>query len=269
MAETTEMQKVYCMPSQDNSAMLAELINAKSQGTDAATMSALFARNNNDWQSNPFIYLIWMMMFRNGWGGDAQNTDINAKLNELSAQMSNNQNTNLMMDAINGNHEALHSIANTLGISFAQMQTAFGNIQNAITQVGGQIGMSSQQVINSVLLGNKDLTSALQSCCCENKQLVQQMGYEGQIRDLQNTSALTSRIDQLANGITQGFSATSYASQQHTNDIIQSGNANTQRIIDQLNSHWTQELSQKYADAKLELSQSAQNAYLISQLKTT
>ena len=36
-----------------------------------------------------------------------------------------------------------------------------------------------------------------------------------------------------------------------------------------MNQHWNQELQLKYQDAKLELSQQAQNAYLISQLKTT
>ena len=265
---TTE--KVYTMDSPSNMNLLAELINAKNQGTDAATMSALFSRNNDGGQwNNPFMYLIWLTLLGRGglFGSDGQNTD--SKLNELSAQMANNQNTNLMMDAINGNHEALHTISSTLGVSFANMQGAVAQVQNAITQVGGQVGMTGQQVINSVLLGNKDLTAALQTCCCENKQLVQQMGYEGQIRDLQNASALTSRIDQLANGITQGFSATSYAAQQHANDIIQAGNANTQRIVDTLNNHWQSELSQKYADAKLELSQLNQNATLIAALKTT
>ena len=120
--------------------------------------------------------------------------------------------------------------------------------------------MTGQQVINSVLLGNKDIASQIASCCCENKQLVQQMGYEGQMRDLQNTSSLTSRIDQLANGITQGFPATSYATQQQANSIIQAGNANTQRIVDVMNQHWQSELAQKYADAKLELSQQSQTS---------
>ena len=45
-------ERIICMPP-DNTQLLAELINAKGNGTDAATMSALFARNNNDWMNNP------------------------------------------------------------------------------------------------------------------------------------------------------------------------------------------------------------------------
>ena len=60
-----------------------------------------------------------------------------------------------------------------------------------------------------------------------------------------------------------------YETQKQTCDLLNAGNANTQRIIDVLNGHWNDELQRKYADAQLELSQMRQNAYLISQLKTT
>ena len=251
-------EKVYCH-------------DTPSTTNDAATMASLLNNGSNNMWNNPFCYLIWMMFANRLWNNDGnaqstQNAEIMAKLNSLSSQAANNQNTNLMMDAINGNHEALHSIANTLGVSFAQVQGAFGTIQSAITQVGGQVGMSSQQVINSVLLGNKDLVQQISSCCCENKRLVQQMGYEGQLRDQANTANLMSRIDQLANGVQQGFASVGYAAQTNTNAIIQSGNANTQRILDTLNGHWSLEQSQALQDAKFEISQLKQNQYLVSQL---
>jgi hypothetical protein len=44
---------------------------------------------------------------------------------------------------------------------------------------------------------------------------------------------------------------------------------NTQRIVDVLNSHWNQELQQKYDSARLELSQLRQNAVLIEALRPT
>lgn len=271
MAE--EMNKVYCMDRPNDSYLLAELMNSRNQGTDAATMSALFSRNNDGSQwNNPFMYLIWLALLggRNGgiFGGGSD-CAVNGKLDALSTQMQTNQNTNLAMDAINGNHEALHSLSTNLNVGFANLDNAICGVQNAITKVGGEVGMTGQQVINAVLMGNKDLTAALQSCCCENKQLVMQMGYETQLRDQTNTCAITTRIAELANGVQTGFANIGYQASQNTNAIIQAGNANTQRIVDTMNAHWNAELQQKYNDARLELSQQAQTNYLISQLKTT
>ena len=51
--------------------------------------------------------------------------------------------------------------------------------------------------------------------------------------------------------------------------LLRDNQRNTQHIIDTLNTHWNQDLQQKYNDARLELSQVRQNQYLISQLKPT
>ena len=76
-------------------------------------------------------------------------------------------------------------------------------------------------------------------------------------------------INSINTGLERGFSSVAYETQSQTCQLLNAGNANTQRIIDTLNSHWTAELQQKYNDARLELSQQRQNAYLIEQLKTT
>lgn len=43
------------------------------------------------------------------------------------------------------------------------------------------MGLTGQQVINAVQSGNATITSALQSCCCENRLLTTQQGYENRI----------------------------------------------------------------------------------------
>ena len=60
----------------------------------------------------------------------------------------------------------------------------------------------------------------------------------------------------------KGFSDLSYQGSQSANAIIQANERNTQRIIDQLNTHWTAELSQELQNAKFEQSQLKQNVYL-------
>lgn len=60
-----------------------------------------------------------------------------------------------------------------------------------------------------------------------------------------------------------------YANERNTCDIIQAGNANTQRIIDYLNCQEMEKLRSENYALKLSASQSAQNAYLIDQLRPT
>lgn len=60
-----------------------------------------------------------------------------------------------------------------------------------------------------------------------------------------------------------------YANERNTCDIIQAGNANTQRIIDYLNNQEMDRLRTENNTLRLQASQSAQNAYLIDQLRPT
>lgn len=269
MAET-DTAPIYCTGSGANDALCTAMTMSNGLG--------------NQW-NNPFIYLVWMMFanrfFGNGYGygpesaavTTAQNSEIMAKLNDLGSQMSTNQNTNLMMDAISGNHEALHTLQMSLGVDYANLTGAINQVQNAITAVGGQVGMSSKDVINSVLLGNKDLIAALQSCCCENKMLTMQNAADTRLQLANIASANQLQQSQIAaqtqvelEGIRQttlkGFSDLSYQGSQSANAIIQANERNTQRIIDQLNTHWTAELSQELQNAKFEQSQLKQNVYL-------
>lgn len=117
--------------------------------------------------------------------------------------------------------------------------------------------------------GQHDIMSRMAQCCCDNKMLSQQMGFNNQLgqKDIQN--AMLMGFDRTNTGLERGFSAVAYESQKQTCDIINAGKDNTQRIIDTMNNHWGQELQSKYDDARLELSQLRQNAVLIDALKPT
>lgn len=256
-----EESKVFMLPD-----------NTSGNGCDNAAMYALM-NNNNNWMNNPFMYLIWLAFFGGGngfgWGNRGQESDLSRQIQTVQGTITDNHNNDLAMQAINGNGKALSELAGNLNVGVATLGNAISSIKGAIDLVGANNSTNAQGIINSVLLGNKDLVQQIASCCCENKQLVTTMGYEGQLRDQTNTCAITTRIGELANGVQQGFASIGYNQATNTNSIIQAGNNNTQRILDTLNSHWQSDLQQRYSDARLELSQQAQNAYLISQLKTT
>lgn len=115
--------------------------------------------------------------------------------------------------------------------------------------------------------GQHSIMDRMASCCCDNKLLSTQMGYENRLGQKDLQGAMLMGFDRTNTGLERGFSSVAYESQKQTCDIINAGNANTQRIIDTLNSHWNQDLQQRYNDARLELSQQRQNATIIDAIR--
>lgn len=264
------------------------------RGIDAGTAALL--NNNNGWNSplaamammnggmgmnggmwsNPFVYIILLALFgRNGlWGGNGNDCCCNnAQIQALSAQMSDNQNSNLLMDGIKGNTNAISSLASNLNCDFNTLNSAICNVQSAIQNVAAQTGFSAERVINAINMGDCGIITAVKDCCCNTQQSILKMGYEQQLATCNQTNTLTNEMTRGFSGlnyaITNGFSQAGYATAQQTCELLNAGKDNTQRIIDTLNNHWNDDLRQRYNDARLELSQKAQNEYLISQLKTT
>lgn len=241
------------------------------RGLDNGTL-ALLNSNNNGWTNNPFMYLIFLMLFgRNG--GLFGNDGVNPQIAALSEQMNTTQNANLLMDGIKGNAASLQTLAQNLNCDFNTLNSCCCELKNAITSVAGQIGFSAEKVINAVNMGDCGVISAIKDCCCGTQKAILEMGYQNQLANSNQTNVITSELTRgfsgLNTGMSQGFAQLGFTNSQQTCELLNAGNMNTQRIIDTLNNHWTSELQQKYNDARLELSQKAQNEYLISQLKTT
>lgn len=288
-----EVEKVYCCDRpNDNSAMLAALMN---KGNDCGEMAALLNNGMNGQWNNPFIYLVWMMFAQRMWGDNCnhgenlQNNAIQSQLDSMRTQMQDNQNSNLLMDAIKGNGVALNQLAGNLNCDFNCLQNAVCGVKSAIEQVGGAVGFSAERVINAVNLGDANITSKLQSCCCDirtaiadNKATMQlQMCQDNgrtlgaiadfkateQLQMCQQTQALRDGQRVIEVAVNQGFATSNYNAERNKNEIIAAGNINTQRMIDTLQQHWREEIQQRYDDARLELSQQRQNAELIAALK--
>ena len=262
-------------------AMMGSMLGAMAnKGTnDPMAMAAMM--NNSQWMNNPFIYLVFLMMFgRNGlWGNNGnglQDAEIQSKLNQLSTQMQDGNNTGLLMDAVKGNNTAIGQLAANLNCDFNQLQSAVCSVQSAIQQVSGAVGYSAEKVINAANLGDLNIVQQLKDCCCTTQQNIVKMGYESQLgqKDIINTiQTQTLAMQQGHNNITteilRNLATITAQNQQDKCDILRSGEMNTQRIVDVLNTHWQADLQQRYNDARLELSQQRQNAELIAALKTT
>lgn len=251
--ETTS--RIFCYPSNNSAIETAALMN----------------NNMNSWNNNPFVYLVWMMMMRylgNGWDGNTGENYNSRQIAALQDTINSNHNNDLVIQAIQGNSTAISELSQTFGTNSALMQNAIAGVKSAIEMVGGQVGFSSERVINSVLLGNKDLTQALQTCCCDNKMLQMQNFSATQLQNSQNQAAIMGRMDQLNTVVQQGFAQIGYQNGQNTNEIVQAGNANTQRIIDLLNNRWYTETSNALQDEKFKNSQLIQTQVLLNAMST-
>lgn len=271
MGEVTE--KIYCCDRGNNDSALTAAImaNGNNRSDDWGPMAAMMNGGMNSWMNNPFAYLMFLALFRNGFGGwgdgngagtATQGIETQAQLNAIRTQLQDNQNADCIKSAIQGNGFAISQLAQTLNIDFNTLQKCCCDVQAAIQQVAGQVGFSAERVINAVNLGDCNVIQALQNCCCQVQRQIADFRADVQLQTCQQTGELRNGQRDLGFAITQGFSSTAFQAQQDKCDILRAGQDNTQRIIDTLNSHWNDENQRQIQDLKFELSQERQNNYL-------
>lgn len=273
-------EKIYTTESPMTGALLGSLMNK-----DNDAMTALLANGGmNGMWNNPFVYLVWMMFagrfFGNGWDGNGQgqqNIEVQNQLQAIRSQLSDNQNSNLLMDAIKGNNIAIGQLASNLNCDFNALNGAICDVRGGIDRLAGQVGYSAERVINAVNLGDLNIVQQLKDCCCTTQKAIIEMGYQNQLgqKDIINTTqdgfckmgfGVQQGFATVNTALERGFSQTAYETQKQTCDIINNQNANTQRIVDVLNSHWNDENNRKIQDLKFELSQERQNNFIAAKI---
>lgn len=125
-----------------------------------------------------------------GWGGNGNG----AAAASLGAQATANNNADTILRAIDGTDSDVRLLATTLNTDVNTVKQNLSTIQNGLTQLSGQTGLSAQQIINSIQAGNMSLAQQLCQCCCDMKQLVTSQGYENQIATLNQTNQLGTAI---------------------------------------------------------------------------
>lgn len=177
---------------------------------------AAMANNNgaNSQWNNPFIYLLWMMFFGggNGFGWGNNGAANAAQFQNLSDLISDNHNNDLTMQAINGN-------------------TA------AITQLAGILNTSTDNVTAAI----NAMSSQMQNGMCGIKSDILSQGYQNQLSTCQQTNTILQQSQAITNTIQNGFTSIGHQIQMMGCDIEKNDLANTQKIIDTLNGHWSSE----------------------------
>lgn len=256
-----------------NDAMMGGLLGAMAnRDSNPLAMAAMMRdRDDADMWNNPFAYMMMMGMMRYMYGADWNNRDngadvqraeIQSQIESLRNQMADNQNSNLLMGAIQGNGNDLKMLASNLNCDFNALQNSICGIQAGIQQLGGQVGFSAERVINAISQGDLQMTIALKDCCCQTQQNIIRMGYENQMGQKDIINQMQQGFSYTNTGIERAASNLGFQMQQDKCDVIRAGENNTQRIIDTLTGHWSQEQANEIQDLKFKNSQLQQNIYL-------
>lgn len=158
--------------------------------------------------NNPIWALVFLGVFANGgfFGGNRGNQCAqDLQLQAIREQLTSNQNSTLLMDAIKGNSGAIANLATNLNLTKDAVTAAINGVQQQICNLASQNGMNFMQVVNAINSGNAAMANQLSTCCCEVKTLVQQQGYEGRLQNMQQSQL-----------IQNGFAQVGYAQRDQT-----------------------------------------------------
>ena len=193
-------------------------------GSNSIDPNLLMALNSNGgFGGNNWIWILFLWLIY-GWGGNG-NWGGNGSNGFLSNQIANDSGRELLMNAIQGNGNSIRELASLLNTEVSTVQNGIFTLNNAITSVGTQVGMSGLQIQNAIQAGNASIASQICQCCCENRLAICQ-----QTNTLQSQMAAAQAADQLA--VCQQTNALTTQAERNTRDIIDAVQAQSVMIND-------------------------------------
>lgn len=177
-----------------------------------------------------------------GFGGGFGNN--NAAAGYIANQLNNDSGRELLMNAITSQGEAgrqaTQNLATMLGQDFNLVNNAISTVQQSLSTLALQQAVSVPQIINSIQSGDASLSRQLCECCCENRLLTTEQGYQAQLRTLEQTNALQNSINAVNDNITNTRAAQQLSDCQQTYALTDTMNRNFLALdnkIDQLESN--------------------------------
>ena len=201
------MAEVYQLPENGNNSVPAWLPYVNGQGNGFL--------GGNGWGGGILGFLLGLMFGNGGFGNFGGGFGGNNGAGFLANQINNDNGRELLMNAITSQGEAsraaTQNLATMLGQDYNTVNTALQTIQGSLATIAAQQGMSTLQVVNAIQNGNCQLGQQLQQCCCENRLLTTQQGYEAQIRTLEQTNQLGAQADRNNNAVISAINAQTVA----------------------------------------------------------
>lgn len=195
----SEESKTYVFGNDGGNSMAA-IASALANNNMGPMMAAMNGGMNGGMGAWWIIIILAVLWGQNGFGNrGGQDT------NAILAALNGDTGRDMIMQAVNGNATAISQLATTLNCDVNALQGTLNTINQGICGISNQVGMSGQQIINAIQSGDANLASQLASCCCENRLLTTQQGYENRIAMMDQTNTLGGKIDQQTTFLSDKF----------------------------------------------------------------
>lgn len=206
-----ENEKIIVQDRGFDAGLAALMQNANRNNFDPMAMMSLM--NNGSFGNNGWWWIFILLIF--GWGGfggfynrsGLNQAETNADFARLAAMGDRNSNTELLMQAINGNKESIMALSSTLNCDVKSIENALCSIQNAISKVAGEVGFSTERVINAVQAGDCAVTKAISDCCCTTQRSIDSVNLNLTKMSYENQLSNSNQTNTLQNAITSGFNS--------------------------------------------------------------
>ena len=124
------------------------VFDSASKGSlDPNTLLAMMGNNGGFGGNGGWMWIIFLF-FLYGWRGNGFFG--NGSNGSLGNELNNDFGRDLLLQAINGNGNAISALSTTLNCDINAVQTAINAVQSSVASVGNQVGMSGMQVINAI-----------------------------------------------------------------------------------------------------------------------
>lgn len=213
------------------------------------------------------LLLFFLFGGKGGWGNTISEVAARAATEDSVKTVQNTLDTNTLLNAIQGNREAITALAQGMNCGFDRMAECCCATQRLVEQVGNATNLSIKDLSANLILQSKELSQLIQNCCCNIRTEMLQgfNGVDKNMCDFRNSMNLG--FSGINASIERGFSNLGFLAEKNTNAIIQAGHADTDRVLQAMSDKTIAELRDRAAKAEVEISQRDQSAYILSQIK--
>ena len=189
-------EKTYVFDSASGSNIISALAPMlQNRGIDPSVLALMkdndgFGNNGGWWMWIFFLAFMW-----GGFGGRGFGGGYGDGTGFLASQLNNDYGRDVLLQAINGNANAITQLASTLNCDINAVQAGLNALGTQVQSVGNTVGLSGQQIINAIQSGNASIASQLASCCCDVKGAITTQGYENRLATIDQTATLAGKLD--------------------------------------------------------------------------
>lgn len=200
------------------------------QGIDPGYAMAMM---NNGGFGNGGWWILLLLLF--GWGGFGGNGFGNRGaqgLADLGNLVNNDAGRELLMQAINGNANAIGQLSTKLGCDYNALSGAIQSLSTQICQLGNTVGLGQRDIIQQIMMGNQTLASQLCNCCCDLRQQISDFRGDLALQICQQTGTLSNGQRDVTSAVTRGFADTAYATREQTCELKNAIEVQSRLIVD-------------------------------------